>query len=342
MGDKDKVEKTLEAFNDVFADIVNGLLFDGEQVVSEEDLVDQTPYSYYKEAGEIRGQERDVAKRWEKGGVTFSCIGIENQTSPDPDMPMRVIAYDAAVYKRQLAADTNRHYPVVSLVLYLGYRQRWNGPLQLKRCLDVPRVLEQYVSNYTINVFPIAWLTREQVNYFRSDFRVVADYYVQKRETGGRYEPDPQTLRHAREVMHYLSVMERDDWFERVYNEMRVQNPNKEEYSMCEVVERFMEQGREQERQRMSGIIERSVEQAREQERQRLSEVVESYIEQGREQERQRMSKVVARERTDGILEERRRNVRALKAAGQTQEQIAGLLQLDVQAVQELLADDAE
>jgi hypothetical protein len=25
-------EKTLEAFNDVFADIINGLLFDGEQV----------------------------------------------------------------------------------------------------------------------------------------------------------------------------------------------------------------------------------------------------------------------------------------------------------------------
>ena len=35
MGEKDMAQKTLEAFNDVFADIVNGLLFQGEQVISE-------------------------------------------------------------------------------------------------------------------------------------------------------------------------------------------------------------------------------------------------------------------------------------------------------------------
>ena len=35
LGEKDMTQKTLEAFNDVFADIVNGLLFQGEQVISE-------------------------------------------------------------------------------------------------------------------------------------------------------------------------------------------------------------------------------------------------------------------------------------------------------------------
>ena len=33
MGEKDIVEKTLEAYNDVFADIVNVLLFKGERII---------------------------------------------------------------------------------------------------------------------------------------------------------------------------------------------------------------------------------------------------------------------------------------------------------------------
>ena len=33
MGQKDIAEKTLEAYNDVFADIVNGLVFKGKKVV---------------------------------------------------------------------------------------------------------------------------------------------------------------------------------------------------------------------------------------------------------------------------------------------------------------------
>ena len=35
MAEKDIVEKTLEAYNDVFADIVNVLLFDGEKLIKD-------------------------------------------------------------------------------------------------------------------------------------------------------------------------------------------------------------------------------------------------------------------------------------------------------------------
>ena len=38
MGAKDITEKILADFNDVFADIINGVLFDGKQVVSEHAL----------------------------------------------------------------------------------------------------------------------------------------------------------------------------------------------------------------------------------------------------------------------------------------------------------------
>lgn len=62
MAEKDMTEKTLEAYNDVFADILNVLLFGGKPVVSEYDLQEATPRSFYKADGKLHEQERDVAK----------------------------------------------------------------------------------------------------------------------------------------------------------------------------------------------------------------------------------------------------------------------------------------
>ena len=46
MAEKDKVQKTLESYNDVFADIVNVLLFDGKRIIDENDLTDAQTFSY--------------------------------------------------------------------------------------------------------------------------------------------------------------------------------------------------------------------------------------------------------------------------------------------------------
>lgn len=62
MGEKDITEKTLASYNDVFSDIVNGLLFDGRPVVDPDALSDVMPHSMYKADGKIHEQERDVSK----------------------------------------------------------------------------------------------------------------------------------------------------------------------------------------------------------------------------------------------------------------------------------------
>jgi hypothetical protein len=43
MSQKDITEKTLFAYNDVFADVVNALLFSGEQVIAEKELLIKRP-----------------------------------------------------------------------------------------------------------------------------------------------------------------------------------------------------------------------------------------------------------------------------------------------------------
>ena len=86
-------EKTLEDYADVFADVVNVLLFNGEQRVMPEDLVDTTARSQFKaDDGVLHEQERDVVKRWKHGKIVIALLGLENQTKPDANMPLAGIA----------------------------------------------------------------------------------------------------------------------------------------------------------------------------------------------------------------------------------------------------------
>lgn len=63
MAQKDMAEKLLADYNDVFADIVNVLLFDGKEVVQENDLVDTKAKSQYKaDDQKLHEQERNISK----------------------------------------------------------------------------------------------------------------------------------------------------------------------------------------------------------------------------------------------------------------------------------------
>ena len=64
MGEKDILEKSLCAYNDVFADIVNILLFCGEDRVEEDKLVNVFVHKAYNGSKRFREIERDVAKNW--------------------------------------------------------------------------------------------------------------------------------------------------------------------------------------------------------------------------------------------------------------------------------------
>ena len=48
MGEKDKIEKLLEDYPDVFADIINVLVYQGEEVVKPEELRTTNIRSQYK------------------------------------------------------------------------------------------------------------------------------------------------------------------------------------------------------------------------------------------------------------------------------------------------------
>ena len=193
MGQKDIAEKTLESYNDVFADIANVIMFDGRQVIQEDELEDASEYSMYKSDDKLHEQQRDCAKFWKKKEIRIALCGFENQTKPDKYMPMRVIGYDGAAYRAELSDDTlTKYYPVITLVLYFG-EIHWNTSKQLTDCFEIEDDLKPFVSDYKINVVEVSFLTEEQVSKFKSDFKIIADFFVQIRQGG--YKPSEDKIR---------------------------------------------------------------------------------------------------------------------------------------------------
>lgn len=237
MGQKDIAEKLLVEHNDVFADIVNVLLFNGKQIVKENELEDTKDRTQYKIDGKLHEQERDISKLLKSKDVIISMVGIEHQTEIDRDAPLRVISYDGASYRRQLLGNQKERYPVITMVLYFG-KNRWRTYKSLHDCVYVPKELSLYIQDYKINVFEIAHLTPEQVNMFQSDFKIVADYFVQTRMNKD-YSPSKETIRHVDETFKLMSVLTGDQRFE----DVQTFSDNRRCINMCEVLDRAENRG---------------------------------------------------------------------------------------------------
>lgn len=241
MGQKDISEKILLAYNDVFADILNGLLFDGQEIVTPDSLTDLSETAFYKaDTTELHQMERDVVKQWNDRSVNFAIYGIENQSAEDRLMPARIIGYDGASYRAQMS-DRERFpilSPVLTIVLYFG-EDHWTGPRTLKEILQVPDVIDPYVNDYRIHVFEISWLTDEQLARFKSDFGIVANFFVKKRRDPNYVPDDEREIEHVDAVLKVLSVFTQDESYVKA-----PKGSEKGVKTMCEVAQRLINQGR--------------------------------------------------------------------------------------------------
>ena len=196
MGEKDVAEKRLLTYADVFANIMNVGLFQGDEVIRPEELTTILPQSTYKAEGKLRSQERDIAKLWKDSELRLALLGLENQSAIDAVMPIRIMGYDGAAYRDELNAKPVKLYPVVTVVLYFGWEKRWGKPLRLKECFRIPERLEPYVSDYHINVIEVAWLPDEVIAKFSNPFRMVAEYFSQMRKKEKYHPKDTLIIGH--------------------------------------------------------------------------------------------------------------------------------------------------
>ena len=194
---------------------MNVLLFNGEQRVNPNSLKNSSVHSQYKaDDNKMHEQERDVAKTWTECDVELALYGLENQTKIEKLMPLRIFGYEGASYRSQF--------------------QRKLAKTSLKEMMDIPEGLDDFVNDCKINVFEISWLTDEQIQMFKSDFKVVANFFVNKRKNRNYIPDDKTSIIHIDEVLKLLKVMTGDNRYERLLtsSEWRASN-------MCEVAERL-------------------------------------------------------------------------------------------------------
>ena len=181
MGTKDTKGKEYLSDNKRFADLCNVVLFDGEQVVKAEHLVEKDSTEVLSVFGttkkEIQQQKwRDLLKSTiikTYGKMTVVLIGIENQAEIHYAMPVRTLIYDALNYGSQVKEAAKRHKekkdmstsaeflsgfqktdkltPVVTITIYWG-TEDWDGATSLHGMFedDTDERLLKYIPNCEI------------------------------------------------------------------------------------------------------------------------------------------------------------------------------------------------
>lgn len=242
MGKPDQHEKRLEEYNDVFADIYNTLVFK-QNILNEENLMAGPTESINdSDTNDLLEQRRDVYKHYrELEPISkFYCgsesnihlrlanFGIENQTTIDSLMPLRVMSYDLGSYRQQINDNSvlakkyqKRNYvvkmlsPVISIVLNFS-NCRWNTSKCLKDMIDFPKELACFtdlVQDYKMLVYDIAFLEDEVLNSFQSDFGIVARFFKNKRL---RYLDDMSAadIKRVKPLLRFFAEMTEQKEFE--------------------------------------------------------------------------------------------------------------------------------
>lgn len=171
----DTVLKNYWNDNGQFADFFNAVLFDGEQVISPDELEDadteESSVLEHREYAESIRASRDnikIHKRSTAYGVELVMLGIESQEHIHYAMPMRVMGYDYGTYKKQYDRNakkyhtkdgmtddeylsrmkwTDRFTPVITVVVYYGDNP-WDGATTLHGMLDIPDKMKPFVNDY--------------------------------------------------------------------------------------------------------------------------------------------------------------------------------------------------
>lgn len=251
---KDIVEKRLEDYNDVFADIFNNLVFGGKRILEEEYLISLPTEAFTRKTdGTIRQGNRDIRKGDIRNGRYRLVCGSENQEGIDNTMPQRIMGYEYASYEEQVRkymkknveaknpAYTRRIHndqrlaPVITAVLYWG-TEKWKGPRCLHDMLEFPPELEKdikpYVADYPMNLIDLSSVPKEVRQRMTSDFRLVVEYLACRDDPGEmkKFMSDKERIIcHPEEFLDVMSEVASDKRYDMIKKQVQERQKKGEE-----------------------------------------------------------------------------------------------------------------
>lgn len=281
MGKADAAVKNWLGDKRRFADLFNGVLFGGEQVLTENSLEELKGESDIilrnkDEKDKTLQRYRDIVMRW-SGGADFVLLAAEVQDKIHYAMPVKNMLYDSISYAEQVkrlwkkrmrdkAAEgqgisteeflsgfrkEDRIYPVITLVFYYDEKE-WDGAEDLYGLMGLSRMtkrypqLKKYIPNYHINLVnagDIGHLER-----FRTDLQEVFGML--------KYRKDKNGLRkYIKEHQEYFAALDVDSYYavsvflksERLIKQLEKRGKDKKgDLDMCEALEELYKDGVEE------------------------------------------------------------------------------------------------
>lgn len=247
----DTTEKVRLQNNNLFSDMVNGILFHGNCLIDPIHLhsYDSHESTYIHLFGINR--TRDMIKKYEDGYIIL--IGIENQSQVDETMPIRLLGYDFINYMNQqkvfyrdykLITKHNKKYPkdkkklpklklypVMSIVINYGER-RWNKSTTLKGMMKkIPKVFEGYINDWEIKVVDI--IDVDYKNFRHKDNQDLVLGIQRLYESNGEVEVLEEIDMSYETAIELFSITNSRDMLE------IVRGMKKEEFDMCTAMEIF-------------------------------------------------------------------------------------------------------
>ena len=247
----DTTEKVRLQNNNLFSDMVNGILFHGNCLIDPIHLhnYDSHESTYIHLFGIDR--TRDMIKKYEDGYIIL--IGIENQSKIDETMPIRILGYDFINYMNQqkvfyrdykLITKYNRKYPedkkklpklelypVMSIVINYGER-RWNKSTTLKGMMKkIPKVFKGYINDWEIKVIDIVDV--DYKNFRHKDNQDLVLGIQRLYESNGEVEVLEEMDMSYETAIELFSITNSRDMLE------IVKRMKKEEFDMCTAMEIF-------------------------------------------------------------------------------------------------------
>lgn len=277
MAEQDLFIKKLLQNKTRFADLNNGLLFNGEQVINPE-FLELIPSESGIVITDQTGGKRTVQRRRDvvmqvagNLGVCFAVLACEGQADVHYGMPVRVMMYDALDYAEQVDAIGKQHQrtgdlsgaeflsrikkedrliPVVSIILYYG-KKEWDGPTSLHDMLALDRLprpasgIQDYISDYRLNLVDVKNI--KDTGVFQTSLQQIFDMvkYNSNKKKLYQYVREQQNKLHQMDqdaMTALLVLLGEQKRLMKLMEEIKQQ----EEFNMCQAIDELIEDGRKE------------------------------------------------------------------------------------------------
>ena len=261
-----------------FADVFNGRLFAGRQILRAEELEPVPPAAVKKSQERYMERISDYAMRQKDTGNLFYIWILENQDKIDYSMIVRVMLKEAMEYDKQLQklkkqnADawekakengqkpdiskgeflckvkkTDRLHPVTTLVIYWG-KEKWDGARSLHEMIDFGSdengkedAIRSATADYPLRVLDLS----DEKNYdtYQTEMRAVFECYARRddKERFYAYVSSDESFRHMdRETIEVIGRLTNAQELLDIIDE----NEEEEECDVCKAIKDLIEDGR--------------------------------------------------------------------------------------------------